>query len=98
MELLAKGNLNDKGRVEFKYYIDNNEISEEQYFDLLDDIEEDADKSDLKDEILDDFVNDLEGVICPHCQKEILSDLYDIAYQNGLDDADDDDYYDDEED
>jgi hypothetical protein len=83
MNILAKGNLNSRGRVEFKYYIDGNEINEEQYYNLLDEIEEDADNDEIKDNILDDYIFDLDGVVCPHCKREIIGNLYDDAYEQG---------------
>lgn len=75
MEILAKGVLNPKGQVEFKYYLDNTELTANQYYSLLEDIEE-VEFDDEDDDF--DTVEECDNCVCDYnCDNCKYNDIED---------------------
>jgi hypothetical protein len=74
MRVFETESMYDKESSEWveTYLIDGHEVEAEEYFEEMEN-ESSEDEESLQDLITDDYVEELQGVMCPHCIKEILT-------------------------
>lgn len=92
MRVFETESMFDKENCEWveTYLIDGFEVEAEEYFKEieLEPIDEDLDKYSLQDYITDEYVEEIQGVMCPHCLKEILA-RYFIDMMDSFEDDED---------